>query len=123
MTQPVYEARTLFSYLDRYRELYGPLGIPLMIGIQPLHSYRLAEKFHNEVPGIVIPAAVLERMRRAGDRGFEEGLAIARELVEEICPRVQGAYIMPLDRYDLVGELIPQIRACTATMVGAAHGT
>jgi len=122
MTQPVYEARTLFGYLDRYRERYGPLGIPIMIGLQPLQSYRLAEKFHNEVPGIVIPEAVLQRMRRAGDRGFEEGLAIARELAEEICPRVQGAYIMALDRYDLVGELIPHIRACTQAMAAVVAG-
>jgi len=65
MTQPVYEPEMLLSYLDCYRQRFGPLGVPVLVGIQPLHSYRLAEKFHNEVPGIVIPEAILERMREA----------------------------------------------------------
>jgi homocysteine S-methyltransferase len=114
MTQPVFEPRALLEYIDRYHALYGPIEIPIMIGVQPLHSYRLAEKFHNEVPGIVIPDAVLARMRQAGDQGFVAGLEIAKELIDTLLPYVQGIYIMPLDRYDLVGELLPAIRSHVA---------
>jgi homocysteine S-methyltransferase len=111
MTQPVFEPGALLAYLDRYRTRFGPIPIPILVGIQPLHSYRLAEKFHNEVPGIVIPETVLDRMRRAGEHGYREGLAISKELIAALFPLVQGAYIMPLDRYDLVGELVPYIRS------------
>ena len=115
MTQPVYAPDMLLSYLDCYRQRFGPLGVPVLAGIQPLHSYRLAEKFHNEVPGIVIPEAILERMREAGENGYAEGLAIAREMIAALVHQVQGVYIMPLDRYELVGELVPYIRSLTSS--------
>jgi homocysteine S-methyltransferase len=111
MTQPVYEASTLIAYFNRYEALYGPAPIPIMVGLQPLHSYRLAEKFHNEVPGIVIPEHVRERMRLAGENGFAVGLEMTLELAEAVYPHVQAAYIMPLDRYDLAGALLPHLRA------------
>jgi homocysteine S-methyltransferase len=114
MTQPVFDAPVFLDYMARYGALYGPIGIPIMVGIQPLHSFKLAEKFHNEVPGIVIPDPVRARMREAGEAAFTIGLEIARELIEALIPHVQGMYIMTLDRYDLAGELLPYVRARVA---------
>ena len=49
----------------------------------------------NEVPGVRVPDAVVERMRRADadGRAAAEGLAIAREIAAEIRPLVQGVQI------------------------------
>ncbi len=49
----------------------------------------------NEVPGVRVPAAVVERMRRAeGDgRAAAEGLAIAREVAAAVRGMVQGVQI------------------------------
>jgi homocysteine S-methyltransferase len=49
----------------------------------------------NEVPGVRVPDAIVERMRRAdaAGRAAEEGLAIAREIAAEIRPFVQGVQI------------------------------
>jgi 5,10-methylenetetrahydrofolate reductase len=61
----------------------------------PLESARHAEFMANEVPGIHVPEAVLDRMRRADGEGraADEGLAIAREIAAEIRPVVQGVQI------------------------------
>lgn len=121
MTQPIFDAPAYLDYIARYTALHGPIEVPILVGIQPLHSYRLAEKFHNEVPGIVIPEPVLARMRQAGESGFAVGLEIARDLIDALVAHVQGVYIMTLDRYDLAGELLPYIRsrvvACRAAPV------
>ena len=63
--------------------------------IMPLESLRHAEFMANEVPGVRVPEAVVERMRRAetAGRAAAEGVAIARELVAEIRPLVQGLQI------------------------------
>ena len=37
-----------------------------MIGVWPLNSYKQALRLNNEVPGIVIPPAVLKSMEAAG---------------------------------------------------------
>ena len=43
--------------------------IPILAGIMPLESLRHAEFMANEVPGVHVPEAVVERMRRAENAG------------------------------------------------------
>jgi 5,10-methylenetetrahydrofolate reductase len=61
----------------------------------PLDSLRHAEYMANEVPGVRVPPAVIDRMRRAEAAGkaTQEGLSIASELVAAIRPCVQGIQI------------------------------
>ncbi len=99
MTQPVFDAEVMDRFLDRVRGL----GIPIVMGILPLASYRNAEFLHHEVPGMSIPEPIRERMRRAGQgqAAREEGVRIAREALEAFRERVQGVYVMPpFDRYE-----------------------
>lgn len=110
MTQPVFDVTLLQDYIERYTQRYGKLPIPLLAGIQPLHSYQQAEKFHHEVPGIVIPQQMRHRLQQAGEAGSQTGIAMAKELIDTIAPLVQGAYLMPIDRFELFHELLPYIR-------------
>ena len=64
----------------------------------------------NEVPGISVPADILERIRLAQERGKEaavaEGVAIAREMLERVRPFVQGAQVSaPFGRVPLALEV------------------
>ena len=102
MTQPIYEPAPLLRFLERV----GKPPIPLILGCIPLHSSRHAEFLHNEVPGITIPEDVRTRMRAAGERGHEEGLHLAQELLSAVRNIVQGVYLMPsYGRYDVVSKL------------------
>jgi homocysteine S-methyltransferase len=59
------------------------------------------------VPGVFVPEDVRERMRKAGENGVAEGIAQARELLEECRPYVAGTYLIPaFGRYEVVGELV-----------------
>jgi len=81
----------------------------VLVGLLPLASYRNAEFLHNEVPGMQVPEAVRERMRKAGSGAAarKEGVAIARGMLEAVRSRVAGAYIMPpLERYELALEVV-----------------
>jgi methionine synthase / methylenetetrahydrofolate reductase(NADPH) len=93
MTQPVYETAVLERFLARITDC----RIPVLVGILPLASYRNAEFLHNEVPGMQIPEAIRERMRKTetAEAAREEGIAIAREALLAARPMVQGVYIMP----------------------------
>jgi len=68
-----------------------------MVGLCPLASHRNALFLHQNVPGMQIPDYILRRMEQADARneGQAEGVRIAREALESIRDRVQGAYIMP----------------------------
>jgi len=81
------------------------------MGRMPLHSATHARFLHNEVPGIHIPPAVIERLADAGEQAPREGLRIAAELLTAMRGQVQGAYIIPaFGRYDLAAELVEQAR-------------
>jgi 5,10-methylenetetrahydrofolate reductase len=83
-----------------------------LVGILPLYGIRHAEFLHNEVPGIFIPDATREYLRRAGDDGPREGVRMARELLVELGDLVQGVYLMPaFNRFDLVAEIIEVVRS------------
>ena len=110
MTQPIYEIAPLLRFLERA----GKPPIPVLLGCIPLHSSRHAEYLHNEVPGITIPEAVRDRMRAAGERGHEEGLLMAQELLAQARSMVQGVYLMPsYRRYDIVAQLTKMLKEHT----------
>jgi methionine synthase / methylenetetrahydrofolate reductase(NADPH) len=91
ITQPVFDPVEFRAFIARIREH----RIPILAGIMPLESARHAEFMANEVPGVRIPDALVDRMRRADadGRAADEGLAIAREIAAEVRPLVQGVQI------------------------------
>jgi methionine synthase / methylenetetrahydrofolate reductase(NADPH) len=105
MTQPIYNARQIERFLIDARTL----GLPIMLGLCPLASYRNALFLHNNVPGMQVPDEVLSRMKQAEERGSaeEEGVKIAREALLAVKDHVQGAYIMPpFARYHLATQVL-----------------
>ena len=107
MSQPIYDIGVLRQFLARYSDAHDQIGVPHVLGIMPLQSSRHTEFLHNEVPGISIPDWARQRMRAAGERGLQEGLAMSQELLAEAQQYVQGAYLMPsFGRYELVGEVV-----------------
>lgn len=91
ITQPVFDAGQLKTFLKRIEHC----RIPVIPGIWPLTSYRNAEFLNFEVPGVSVPQEILDRMRRIDDgaAALKEGVKIARELLAEVRPYVQGVQV------------------------------
>ena len=75
------------DFVDRQR-----IKIPIIAGVWPLLSYRNAVFMNNEVPGVVIPDAIMRRMEvvREAEDARKVGIDIAREMVEDLGSAVQG---------------------------------
>ena len=106
MTQPVFDPAQLERFLARIEGF----RIPIVAGIWPLVSLRNAEFLANEVPGVSVPAEVIDRMRRAQEHGKDaaqaEGVTIAREMLQRIRPMVQGAQVSaPFGRVQVALEV------------------
>jgi homocysteine S-methyltransferase len=106
ITQPVFDPAQLEGFLRRVEGF----RIPIVAGLWPLVSLRNAEFLANEVPGISVPADILERMRLVQERGKEaalaEGVAIAREMLARVRPFVQGAQVSaPFGRVPIAVEV------------------
>jgi len=119
ITQPVFDP----EQLERFLSTIEHTRIPIVAGIWPLVSLRNAEFLANEVPGVVVPLEIIERMRAASakskEHGVAEGIAIAREMLERVRPLVQGVQVSaPFGKVELALDVFRD----TLTAV-AAPGT
>ncbi len=91
ITQPVFDIDSLFTFLDKIEDF----RVPVIAGIWPLASYRNAEFMQNEVPGVVVPEKVMERMAKASTKEEQRsiGIQIARESIDAIKCRIQGVQV------------------------------
>jgi homocysteine S-methyltransferase len=99
ITQPVFDPDALLRFLDQVQQH----GIPILAGIWPLVSLRNATFMRNEVPGVVIPDWIMERMGAVSGREdqLRVGIDIAREAIERIRARVAGIQVSaPLGRIE-----------------------
>jgi len=110
ITQPVFDADQLETFLHSV-EL---LRVPVVAGIWPLVSVRNAEFLANEVPGVTVPDEIIARMRRANalskEHAIQEGITIAREMLERVRPMVAGVQVSaPFGKAELALEVFADV--------------
>ena len=88
ITQPVFDTEMFYAFQAATTDF----EIPLIAGIWPFTSFKNAEFMANEVPGVVVPDALLERMSKAKTRedGRRIGIEIAREMMDQMSAHVAG---------------------------------
>jgi methionine synthase / methylenetetrahydrofolate reductase(NADPH) len=102
-TQPIFEMKTLETFLKRIEHL----RVPVMLGIIPLRSYKHADFLHNEVPGMRIPEKFREMMRNTGKDASKVGVKLSMDFIKEAKDAVAGIYMMPpFQKYNVVDELM-----------------
>jgi methylenetetrahydrofolate reductase (NADPH) len=101
-TQAVFDA----VKFERFMAAARPMGVPVLLGVLLLKSARMARFLNDNIPGVRVPAVLIERLERAA-RPLDEGVAIAREMVAVARHQCQGVHLMTLG----CEERIPQILA------------
>jgi methionine synthase / methylenetetrahydrofolate reductase(NADPH) len=91
VTRPIFDVRGFEAFLKHI----DSARLPVVAGVFPFESARNAEFMANEVPGVRVPDALLDRMRRADgqEAAAAEGIAIAREIARELRQSVQGVQV------------------------------
>ena len=91
LTRPVFDVPAFERVLKRVEGA----RLPIIAGIFPFDSARNAEFMANEVPGVRVPDALMDRMRHAdgGAAAAAEGIAIAREIAAALREVVQGVQV------------------------------
>jgi len=104
MTQPLFDPEHWYAFL---KKLGGKPAIPVLIGVWPLNSYKQALRLNNEVPGIVIPEALLKSMEAAGATARDCGFQVARDMLKWARTELAGAYLIPpFKRYEEILEIL-----------------
>jgi len=99
----------LITDFDRLSKFMDQIALgcnkPILAGIFLLKSAKNAEFINRNVPGVEIPAEIIDRLAQAKDP-LQEGILIAAEqvkLAKEIC---QGVHMMAVRREDLIPQIL-----------------
>jgi methylenetetrahydrofolate reductase (NADPH) len=87
----------------------GVLGrVFILAGVTPIRSAKAA-RIMNEVPGVKVPAPLVERLEQAKDPK-EEGVQIALEIVDRVrrLPGVNGIHFMAVGWESIVPRLVKE---------------
>jgi methionine synthase / methylenetetrahydrofolate reductase(NADPH) len=109
VTHPVFDLAALEQFLERI----AGFRIPVLATLHPFESVLNAEFLANEVPGVNVPDALLERMRRTDGEAaaVAEGVRIAQELGRAVRSMVQGLHISaPSGRLELALQTLHGVR-------------
>ncbi|TWH48705.1 methylenetetrahydrofolate reductase [Sporomusa sp. KB1] len=96
-TQPVYDAEQTLRFLAKAKAL----GKPILLGLMPLKSLKMAEFVNKNVAGITIPPNILAEMQQ-GKTGFE----VACEFISQIYQQIDGLHIMGMGDVAVTNKLI-----------------
>ncbi len=96
-TQPIYDAEQAMQFLAKAKVL----GKPILLGIMPLKSLKMAEFVNKNVAGVTVPQNILDEMQ-AGKTGFE----VACEFIKQIYQQVDGLHIFGMGDVAVTNKLI-----------------
>lgn len=87
-TQVVYDSEKAVNFLKEARKL----DKPILIGVMPLKSLKMARFMNKNVEGIDVPEEVISRMENDGASGIE----ITCDFIKEIVNYTDGIHIMAM---------------------------
>ncbi|MHB9095177.1 MAG: methylenetetrahydrofolate reductase [Eubacteriales bacterium] len=99
-SQPSYNAEKTLSFVEKMKEY----GKPVIIGLMPLKSVKMAEYMNDHVEGIDIPDDVMAKIREG-----VSGAKIACEFVEKVYKHIDGIHIMALGDIKASNEIIEHV--------------
>lgn len=108
-TQPVLELNRFKAWLNQARDHGLTDQCPVIAGVLALKSVQMAEHLRNNVPGIMIPDATMDRLRAVSeDKQQEEGIEICIEQIAALkeTEGVRGVHIMAIGCEERLPEII-----------------
>jgi homocysteine S-methyltransferase len=119
LTQPCWDPERMVEVFEATRDL----PVPVFMGIMPFVSERNAEFLHNEVPGMVVPRVVRDRMKGLrGPAGREAGAAICEDLLDVIAAHSNRVYIItPFNHFSTSARLAEYFKARVRARAGSAN--
>jgi len=81
----------------------------ILVGVGPLRSAKAAEFMRARIPGVVIPDAIVDRLRKTPKaRQQEEGKQICIEIIQQVreIEGVSGVHIMAYRQEEWVADIV-----------------
>ena len=110
-TQYCFDVPRLRQFMQQVCDLGLDEKVFILVGVGPLRSEKAAEFMRSNVPGVVIPDPIVERLRKTPKaQKKEEGKRICIEIIEQVreIKGVAGVHVMAYRQEELVTEIIEE---------------
>jgi methylenetetrahydrofolate reductase (NADPH) len=110
-TQYCFDVPRLKEYMKKVRDLGLHEKAFMLIGVGPLRSGKAAEFMRNNVPGVFIPDAVVNRLKKTPKKQQKaEGKKICVEIIQQLreIEGVAGVHVMAYRQEELVAEIVDE---------------
>ena len=106
-TQYCFDIEMLKDYMAKVRDLGLDKKVFILPGVGPLASAKSAEWIRNNVAGVHIPDAIINRLASARDQR-QEGVNICIDMINEIreIKGASGVHIMAYRQEERIGEIV-----------------
>lgn len=99
-TQPVYSPEQAKRFLEKVE----PLGVPVLIGVMPLKSVKMARYLNENVPGISVPEEVISKFESYGS-----GIPLICEFIDQIRDFAPGIHILAMGNVENMNAIMDHI--------------
>ena len=103
-SQAVYDAGAFMGFVET-----AGLSQPVLAGIIPIKSVKMAAYMNDKVPGVDIPAGLIERIADAGEdrkKIVEISIDIAATTIRELADTCRGVHVMAIGWEDKIPEIL-----------------
>jgi 5,10-methylenetetrahydrofolate reductase len=100
-TQAVYDT----GRFEVFMEQISDLDVPVIAGVIPLRSAKMARFMSENIPGINVPPEMIECLENADDPGTE-GLSICAHTIRDLKGLCRGVHVMPIGKHNRTPELL-----------------
>ena len=108
MTQIAYDIEALSAWADRMRGRGLFERAKVIVGVVPLRSAKAARFMAERLPGVRVPAYMIDDLERAGADAEEVGIGITIDVVQGIrgIDGVAGVHLMGMGHDDIVARVV-----------------
>ena len=125
-TQYCFDVPMFERFMRGVRDLGLHERVFMLVGVGPLRSVKAAEFMRTRVPGVWIPGAIMERLKKTPPKQQrEEGIQICVEIIQQVrqIAGVHGVHVMAYRQEETVAEIIQRaglfLRRASAAMPAA----
>lgn len=110
-TQYCFDVPRFRTFMEQVRALGLDKKVFILVGVGPLRSDKAAVFMQKNVPGVHIPDAIVERLRKTPrEKKVAEGKLICEEIISEVrdIEGVSGVHVMAYRQEELVADIISE---------------
>ena len=110
-TQFCFDVPRMRQFMAAVRDLGLHERVFILVGVGPLRSAKAGKWIRNNVPGVIIPDQVIQRLEGVPqDKQREEGKRICIEIIQQVqeIRGVSGVHVMAYRQEELVAEIIEE---------------